>query len=190
MKAVIFDFYGVICSEIAPFWLSRHFDSSRAIQVKRDLVGDADVGRLSQRTLFERLSEITQISSTMIEQEWLDLAEIDRRMVHLVEECRENTLVGLLTNSPAPLFYTIESINGIRGIFDAVVISSEIGYIKPARKAYEAVLSTLSVDPHEALMIDDNPVNIAGAESIGMHGILFHGYEQLREELRKQHLVD
>lgn len=38
-------------------------------------------------------------------------------------------------------------------------------------------------EPEESVFIDDRPVNIKGAETCGIHGIVFRSYEQAKKEL-------
>jgi len=57
--------------------------------------------------------------------------------------------------------------------FDSVVWSCAIGYRKPSRKAFEAVLGQLSVRPEETLMIGDSEIaDIEGATEMGMDAAL------------------
>jgi HAD superfamily hydrolase (TIGR01549 family) len=56
-------------------------------------------------------------------------------------------------------------------IFDVIVFSAEEGLMKPDPAIYHRTLSRLSVDPHEAVFVDDRLTNIAGAQQLGMHAI-------------------
>jgi HAD superfamily hydrolase (TIGR01509 family) len=71
----------------------------------------------------------------------------------------------------------------LAGLFDAIIVSSEVGLAKPDHEIYERLLALLSVKPADALMIDDNADNVAGAIAAGMDGLLFRSYEQLRAAL-------
>ena len=59
--------------------------------------------------------------------------------------------------------------------FDALVISGEINKVKPDRAIYDYLLNTYALNPEECIFIDDNPANIAMAESLGITGYLFDG---------------
>lgn len=184
-KALIFDFFGVICSEVTPFWLAKYLPESQANAVKFKIVSDADRGKISQGELFLTLSKLTHIPTERIEKEWLEYANIDNRMVDLVKYLRSRYKLGLLTNSPAPFFRRIISQNDLCDLFEAVVVSSENGYAKPDREIYQIILAKLAVEPADTLLIDDNPVNIEGATSVGMNAWLFVSYEQFSSALRQ-----
>ena len=59
--------------------------------------------------------------------------------------------------------------------FDALVISGEINKVTPDRAIYDYLLNTYALNPEECIFIDDNPANIAMAESLGITGYLFDG---------------
>jgi hypothetical protein len=44
---LIFDFFGVACSEVAPYWLAKYLPAAEAVTVKATIVGAADRGALS-----------------------------------------------------------------------------------------------------------------------------------------------
>jgi putative hydrolase of the HAD superfamily len=182
-KAVIFDFFGVICSEVAPFWLAKHLSKSEAMKVKATTVNDADIGKLSQEELFSVLSQMTKIPPDIIEREWFSYANINAEHVNFLKEISQNYQIGLLTNSPAPFVRSIMSENCLNDLFDSIVVSSEVGYAKPEHRIYDIMLSQLSISPKDALMIDDNPDNISGAAAIGMAGIVFISNSQIKAAL-------
>jgi putative hydrolase of the HAD superfamily len=75
---------------------------------------------------------------------------------------------GLLSNSwggdyPTELFGEM---------FDAVVISSEVGMRKPEPRIFLHAAALLGLDPQECVFIDDIQANITAAEQIGFSGVL------------------
>ena len=75
---------------------------------------------------------------------------------------------GLLSNSwgggyPTELF---------ADMFDAVVISAEVGMRKPEPRIFLHAAGLLGLDPQECVFIDDIQANISAAEQIGFTGVL------------------
>ncbi len=68
-------------------------------------------------------------------------------------------------------------------LFDAVVISGEVGMRKPEHRIYRHVLGLLDLEPPQAVMVDDLPPNVRGAVEVGMVGVLHESYERTRTEL-------
>jgi HAD superfamily hydrolase (TIGR01509 family) len=57
------------------------------------------------------------------------------------------------------------------GLFDAVVISGEVGLAKPERQIYLLAAEKLGLKPEECVFVDDLPVNVRGAVAAGMVGV-------------------
>ncbi len=85
---------------------------------------------------------------------------------------------GLLSNSwggeyPREIF---------PGMFDAVVISAEVGMRKPERQIFLHAASMLGLEPGECVFIDDIQANVTAAEQIGFTGVL-HSQADETEQL-------
>jgi putative hydrolase of the HAD superfamily len=68
-------------------------------------------------------------------------------------------------------------------MFDVTVFSCAEGTRKPEKKIYQILLTKLRVKPQETVFVDDRSEFIRGAETIGIHGILFQNIDQLRSDL-------
>src|SRR5690606_16054110 len=75
--------------------------------------------------------------------------------------------IALLSNDSVELRPKLEKL-ALIDLFNPLIISAEIGVMKPARAAYRAVLDKLSCAPDEALFIDDREENIEGAQDVGL----------------------
>jgi putative hydrolase of the HAD superfamily len=184
IESFIFDFFGVVCSEIAPFWLRERFSDEEAARIKSTVVGAADRGDISQAQLFSELATLSGETPSRIEADWLSYAEINWSVVERIRMLAADHKIGLLTNSPAPLVrYLIEQ-NALAELFRAVVVSSEHRCAKPDPEIYLLALRTLGSQPSDTILIDDNPANVQGAIEVGMSGFLFESIEGLDAVLR------
>jgi putative hydrolase of the HAD superfamily len=68
-------------------------------------------------------------------------------------------------------------------IFDAVVISGEVGMRKPEPAIYRRAAEELNVDPASCVFVDDLGPNVKGAVAVGMVGVKFVSAEQAIGEL-------
>jgi HAD superfamily hydrolase (TIGR01509 family) len=64
-------------------------------------------------------------------------------------------------------------------------VSCMTGERKPAPRAYSLPLEQLGLPASDCLFIDDRPENIAGAEAVGLPGLLFTDAKALREDLQR-----
>lgn len=178
-RALVFDFFGVVCSEIAPPWFVEHRLGGEALKEK--YVHPADTGQETQEELFDELGGLSGMRPEAIEAEWEGRARFDTALLGAIEGWRKKCKTGLVTNAPSLFFRTLLArIDGER-YFDAIVVSSEIGHAKP--EIYLAILEKLGVAPADALMIDDREENVAGARAVGMAGHLFTSVTELKSLL-------
>jgi 2-haloacid dehalogenase len=73
--------------------------------------------------------------------------------------------------------------------FDGIVISGEVGAIKPDPRIFERLIERYDVDPGRAVFIDDSAANVAVAERLGFAGIRFEDPGSLRRELARLDLL-
>jgi len=61
-------------------------------------------------------------------------------------------------------------------LFDGVLISGTVGYIKPDPRIYQFALKHFDIDPKDAVFIDDTRHNVLSAEKLGIFGIICKQY--------------
>jgi putative hydrolase of the HAD superfamily len=69
-------------------------------------------------------------------------------------------------------------------LFSSVVLSYEVGVMKPDRQIYEAAAAEAGVAPQNVFYTDDREENVRGALTAGLDAVLFVHVEQLRANLR------
>lgn len=91
-------------------------------------------------------------------------------MVAAVRAARASGIrTGLVSNSWSTSHYDRAL---LAELFDAVVISAEVGLHKPQPEIYLLASKRLGVEPEQCVFIDDLRENCAGAEAVGMTAIL------------------
>ena len=93
----------------------------------------------------------------------------DEAMIGAVRAARSGGVrTGLISNSWGLGIYERAPVD----LFDAAVISGEVGLHKPQPEIYMLACERLTVEPAEAVFVDDLRENVAGAEVVGMTAIL------------------
>jgi 2-haloacid dehalogenase len=69
-------------------------------------------------------------------------------------------------------------------LFDDIVLSGEVGHIKPDPEIFRILLDKIGRPARECLFIDDSLHNIRQAEKMGFAAVHFQSPEQLKESLR------
>jgi 2-haloacid dehalogenase len=104
--------------------------------------------------------------------------------VEILAELRERgtPLYGLTNFSAETYPYAVARFDFL-GWFHGILVSGEVGAIKPEPRIYELLLERFAIDPHRAVYIDDVAANAEAARPFGIHGIHFSTPDALREEL-------
>lgn len=72
---------------------------------------------------------------------------------------------------------------------DGALFSYTVQLIKPDAKIYETLLEKYHLTADECVFIDDRQENVEGAKKVGIQGICFETFEQVKEDL-KQYRID
>ena len=108
---------------------------------------------------------------------------IDGTVAILAELKDQGTPLYALTNWSAETFPHAQSRFGFLDWFRAIVVSGDIGMIKPDADIYEFLLATHGLTAAETVFIDDKGENVEAARALGFHGIRFTEPESLRTAL-------
>jgi HAD superfamily hydrolase (TIGR01509 family) len=104
-------------------------------------------------------------------------------LVSRMDELRAAGLrVGILSNFSTEL-RTLMCRQDLLAHVDDVVISAEIGFMKPAPSAYQAVLNRLNLSAARSVFVDDLAINVEAAQALGFHGIIFRNNPSCLAEL-------
>ena len=97
---------------------------------------------------------------------------IDRTLIDFLRSLRDKYKTGIISNAWGDLREYIVR-EKFDDAFDHMIISSEVGTVKPEAKIYQIALEQVGVKPKEMVFVDDFAVNIEGCEKVGIKGILF-----------------
>lgn len=183
MNTLIFDFFGVICKNPHESWYANHADiKSKLEDYRRDNEYKADLGQLDEAEYIKGLADITGIAPEDITAELESYHVIDQDVVNLIRSLKPKYKIIVLSDAPKGMVEGIVSENNLGDLFDQVVVSSVVGMIKPSREIFQYVLDSNNLSTSDVVFIDDNPLNIKGAEELGIKTILFTKLEDLHFE--------
>ncbi len=180
IKAIIFDFFGVICSD--EYW--QLFKSQLGIGKFNTLAEQVLKGEVTWRHFVKKVAAETERSPEEVI-ELYNSGRINLELAACIDELHQKYKTALLTNSHATFINPLLQRTDLVKLFDEVIISSEVGIIKPDPRIYEHTLKLLNVDAAEAIFIDDSPPRVDGAKAIGMRTILYENFEQMKIDLKK-----
>ena len=176
IKAIIFDFYGVIYSDELWNYIAEHSD---ALQSDSD---DVNLGHTNWEAFRKTIATKMQMPVQQVE-DMFAKSNINRQLIGKIHQLSQRYKIGLLTDANRAHIEPLLNQLGVDTVFDAVAVSSDSGHVKPDPFAYQAVCKKLEVEPEEAVFIDDLNRNVVGAREIGMQAILYKDFNQFSKEL-------
>lgn len=197
LKAIIFDFGGVLCfhpleqqiQELADLCrLSRErflevYWGRRAAYDRADLTPDEYWEAVGQAAGVRYTpDEVAEFRRRDV-QFWVRL---DERMMNWARRVRAaGYRTALLSNLPMDLGEHLRNGMNLVSNFDHHSFSYELRSAKPDAAIYHDAVRGLGVETAEAIFIDDRPENIEGARAVGLHAIQFESPERLSQSLEK-----
>ena len=120
-----------------------------------------------------------------LEAEFFTGDRLDIELVDYIRSLHGRYKTGVISNALSDVRAAIDSKWHMADAFDAIIISAEVGVMKPDARIFYIALQSLGVQPAEAVFVDDFPHNVDGARAVGMHAIQFRGFEQIRLDLEE-----
>jgi epoxide hydrolase-like predicted phosphatase len=113
---------------------------------------------------------------------------VDEELIDYIRSLRKHYTTGLLSNAFSNLRQVIDEIWMFTDAFDEMIISAEVGLVKPDERIYRLALERLGVAPEQAVFIDDFNNNVQAANLLNMPAIHFKNSKQVRQEL--EHILE
>lgn len=181
VTTIIFDFFGVIRTDAFKSWCTLHnYEPSEDVLAA---VKQVDRGDISSETLLASLGKITGQTPAEVLDEMENGAALDYHVLDLIKQLKPRYKIGLLSNASSAFIRNILQEYQLEPYFDSVIVSSEVGLIKPEPAIFKLTLRHLNATAQEAIFIDDNQSNVAGAANIGIRSVLYTSVSTLRAEL-------
>ena len=194
IRAVFIDFGGVIARTEyqAPRQhlaerLGMEYEDLETLVFNSPSSDRAAIGEISDK---EHWAEVTKrlrrpaSETEVIREEFFAGDVVDREITDFLRSLRPRYHVGLISNAwPDLRDYIIKQ--KFDDAFDHMVISGEVGVMKPEARIYQIALEQAGVSPNEAVFVDDFIENIEGCEELGMHGIHFRDPKDAMTELKQ-----
>jgi epoxide hydrolase-like predicted phosphatase len=194
IRAVFIDFGGVIVrtEEKGP----RMRQAERLGMTSRDLEKiifesessqRASTGEIPEEAHWQAVADalgVNRQESDKITAEFFSGDRTDATLLEFLRSLRPERKVGLISNAWSGLRAFITS-QRFEDVFDEMIISAEIGLMKPDPRIYRLALEKLGVQPEESVFLDDVLVNVEAARSLGMTGIHFTQPDKALDELKQ-----
>lgn len=193
VECVILDLFGVVIafddSLVYDRLAARCADRATAYEAMRDLVSNPDLirGRLSLEDVRSRLvSDLgLDMSIQEFQQAWATpYSEPLPGMREAIRSLSRSCRLVLLSNVDKYYWSTVATTIPELALFDAHVLSWEVGTAKPDPVAFGLALRAAGVPPARCYFFDDKAENVEAAAAIGIRGEVFRSCHAMRLVLR------
>ncbi len=195
IRGIIWDMGGVILrtEDAAPrVELATRFGLTR--EELEDLVfhcevsDRATVGQIGEEQVWQDVCTRLKVppeQAATIQQGFWGGDRLDIELMDYIRALRPRYRTALLSNAWPDLRRILQERWRILDAFDEVIISAEVGLMKPDPRIYHLAVERLGVTPTQAVFIDDFPLNVRAAQDCGLHAIRFRNPAQARAELEQ-----
>jgi len=147
----------------------------------------ASTGKIPEEAHWQAVAEtlgVSRLEASRIIDEFFSGDRADAVLLDYLRSLRPERKVGLISNAWSGLRAFIIR-NKFEDVFDEMIISAEVGLVKPDPRIYRLALKKLGVQPSESVFLDDVLVNVEAARSVGMAGIHFTQPDKALDELKQ-----
>lgn len=109
--------------------------------------------------------------------------QLDKDLVDKIRAWHGTYRTGIITNAFDNARQLIKEEWKMQDAFDHIVVSAEVGMMKPDPRIFRLALEGMEVDANQAVFVDDFLHNVQGAREVGMHAVHFRSQEQVLGEL-------
>ena len=194
MKGLLIDFGGVLTTNV--------FDSFKAFCRAEGLPEDSvknmfrergeglallrrlEKGELTAAEFSAQFAPLLGVSDENLVERLFGGVRPDEAMLEAVRRSRRaGVRTGLISNSWGDGLAYDPAL--LEELFDAVVISGDVGLHKPQPEIFHLGAERIGVAPAECVFVDDLRENCVGAEAVGMTAILHRGAETTLAQLEE-----
>jgi len=173
IKAVIFDCFGVLAHDgWLPFRMAHFAHDKQKFDEASDMNKQSNAGFIDYAEFLKQVAALAMISPEQARREIEDNPADASLFRYMRETLKPQYKIGMLSNASdyhLDDIFTSEQVT----LFDEVVLSYEVGAVKPSPVMYQTIANRLGVLPEECIFIDDQALYAEAARQFGMHGIQF-----------------
>jgi epoxide hydrolase-like predicted phosphatase len=179
IKAVIFDCFGVLTTDGWLAFREKYFTGKpdldeRAVASNRRV----DAGLISYQDFLHDIASLAGVDYSQTVRVIENNVANEKLFDYIKDNLKSTYKIGVLSNAGMDWMHELFSAEQ-NELFDEVVLSYQVGVIKPDPVMYETIAAKLGVLPEECLFVDDQPRYVDGAKSVGMKAIHFKNTAQV-----------
>jgi putative hydrolase of the HAD superfamily len=184
IKAIIFDCFGVL--------IGRGFESTyrmaggNPVQDRtfiKSTLGQANLGLISEAEFRTTMARQVGIGPEDWNRVIEDAERLNTELLTYITQLRSTYKTAILSNANNGVLDKIIGEEWLQRAFDEVIVSAEVGIVKPDQRIYQLAADRLGLMPNECLYIDDRERLLEPARRLGMSVLLYEDFDQIKRSL-------
>lgn len=174
IRAIIFDCFGVIIGRgFEHTYRAAGGDPIKDRPFIADMLGQANLGRLSEADFHAQIANRIGCSQAAWQQAMDEAEQPDIELLEYIENLRPHYKTAILSNANHGVVAARVGEKWLKRCFDEVLVSAELGLVKPERAMYEHAAEVLGVTPEECVFFDDSSYHVEPAKALGMQAFVY-----------------
>ena len=152
---------------------------------------DFESGKISESEFVNKMLEMVEhkIDAETFKKYYADIFTVNEDVVSLLPILKRDYKLFLLSNTDSiHKKYGWQKYEFLK-YFDKLILSHEVGSVKPEEKIYRAVEETSGSPSGEHFYIDDIQEYVDAAINLGWDAVVFEGYEKLVRDLKDRKIL-
>ena len=184
IKAIIFDCFGVLYVDPGLYFYEKEVENFESLkQDLFDIDKQCDRGLIDEVEHDQAIAELTGLDYDFIHANIRGEHTLNDELLQYSQRLRPKYRIGMLSNVGRGGMRSFFSDEQCQRYFDAVILSSDVGVVKPSPEIFSITADRLGVKVEECIMIDDRQDNVEGARAAGMNAVLYGTNKQCAEDV-------
>lgn len=184
IKAIVFDCFGVLTIDGWLKFLDEYLPGGPKRTRAKELNQQVDKGLIPYEEFITQVAGFAGVEPAVVGQTISEHLPKNEQLLDYIRELRPSYKLSILSNIAMPDWFHAHFSEEELGLFDDLLLSSQVGLVKPDPEIFKLAARRLGVGMKDCLFIDDREPNVAVAESLGMSGVLYKNFERLKEDLQ------
>lgn len=186
IKAIIFDFFGVLIGD--GFDVTYRTAGGDPVKDKafiQDLLDLTNRGEITTDEFRDKLCKQLGISAEDYQLSMRTAEVVNQELLEYIKTLRPKYKTAILSNANIGSLERRIERKVLKEHFDDLIVSAEVGFVKPEPEIYKLAASRLGLEEGECVFVDDREGYVNGAASVGMYAILYEDFAKFKKELEE-----
>jgi putative hydrolase of the HAD superfamily len=184
IKAIIFDCFGVI---VGKGFEHTYYLAGGDPKADKEFIdytlARANLGYIDDDKFSESMANKIGISLEDWRESEIKAELPDEQLLSFIKDLRKTYKTAILSNANGGILERKIGKEELRECFDEVIVSAEVGLVKPNPEIYKYAADKLDVELNECLFIDDKKSFTEVANSLGMSSIVYKDFIGFKKEI-------